>query len=358
MAARTGANVNPRRGRFFPGLRVAVILSLGLILSLGVACGDPGYLELQIADAELPFLLAGTDFDALEVTITSEGCPQVDSRFAAAPLPATLTIRSGECYAADVQIAATAGLGGRVVAASPAIATRFPDSGPLVVTATLADVAGRRVLFETGFDEDRPLDVVIAQGVTGFTAETSSDAPLTAPRSALISGTATTAGFAFARLAATNIVIARGDELVFTLEIDGLSTVGLELELSTGATAASLMLADRQGRQIDPTSAKTPARSQWAVDLTPAAGARLVGILAGFDGRGTAGIGPFSARIDDLAVAQARVVAKILEGETLGIRTLPRTLPRGRRHTHSPTLVRPGEASDSATTRCLSSIQR
>lgn len=289
---------------------------LGLLAALVAACGAEPYLELQIADPELPFLEPGVDFDALAVEAEASGCAGSETQYAAAPLPATLTILPGECYEGALRVRAAAVLADRRVAQSPWIEAEFPGSGPQVVTAALSDLPGRRMLFATGYEEGEPfaaagdLTVAISREVVGVVARTSTSGALTGERSALLSGTATgAAARAFARVAAMNVVLAQGDELIFTLELapgSEILTAGVELELSTGATAEGLMLEDRSGRPIHPASSEgrePGVKQQWITDLSPAAGARLVGVLLAIDPR-DAGPGRFELRLDDLAVVR------------------------------------------------------
>jgi hypothetical protein len=286
-------------------------------LALLLGCGVEPYIELQIADPVLPFLVAGTDYDALVVGAEAMGCADSETRYDPAPLPASLTVLPGACYRDALRLRASAALGDRIVAHSAWIEAAFPDSGPLVVTATLADLPGRRTLFATGFESGEPfgdrtngLPIVLSDRVEAFEARVRPEGALVGSQSAFFGGVATSsASLAYARVSALNVVIARGDELVFTLEIGAssvLRTIGVELELSTGATAESLGLIDRLGRPIHPATAQgrePGVRQLWAVDLTKAAGARLVGILLAMDARGT-GKGDFSARIDDVSVVR------------------------------------------------------
>lgn len=294
--------------------RVHQVGRLATLAVLALGCSPDPYVELIVADPTLPFLAPGTDFDALDVAARADGCGDVVTRFAAAPLPATLTVVPGDCYAAAFELRATATLADRVVAESAWIAARFAGSGAVVVTATMADVAGRLVRFSTGYEIGEPhadalggLPVVRRNGVAGVDARVVTTEPLSGVQSARLAGTATVAtGFVFARVAATNLVIARGDELVLSIRVAGAArTVGIELELSTGASAAGLRLVDADGNPVHAASSAGRVdgeRQQWTVDLSAAAGARLVGILLGFDARSEGSMGAFLATIDDIAI--------------------------------------------------------
>lgn len=287
----------------------------GAALAVLVGCTE-AYLELQIADPDLPLLEAGRDFDALLVEARAEGCADNATRYPAAPLPATLAVVPRECYQARLDLRAAAISSEQRIAESSWIPVTFPESGFQVVTATLGDRPGRRPLFLTGFEVGDPasdrteLPVVLEEGFDGLVAATSEEGALIGARSALISGVATsTAARVLARLASTNVVLARGDELIINLELASGSTiraVGIELELNTGATARSLRLSNHRGEAIEPgdTRGRAPGvRQQWIVDLSPAAGARLVGILLGSDLRGEAR-GVLEVRADDLAIVR------------------------------------------------------
>lgn len=280
-------------------------------------CSDSPYIELQIADTELPFLVAARDYDGFRVDVETVGCADASMRFDGAALPATVTVMPGECYQEKVRLRATVTLGDRDVARSGWLPTVFPDDGPVVVTATLADVPGRRILFSTGFEPGEPsgdlpaLPIAVRLGMTDVEAALDASAPLTGGQSAWLVGTATTStARLMARVAVTNVVIARGDELVITLALAAGSAVthaGIDLELSSGATAASLGLRDQTGRPIVPTSdvgRVAGMREQWIVDLTPAAGARLVGVLVGTDLAGGGAPGRFELWADDLALVR------------------------------------------------------
>lgn len=281
------------------------------------ACADAPYIELQLADVELPFLQPERDFDGVRVDVRREGCSDATQRFAAAPLPATITVVPGDCYADALELAATVTLGDRDVARSAWRPGRFDGDTPFVVTATLTDVPGRRVLFATGFEPGQPggdspmLALAGRRGFSDAEARLDTTTPLTGAQAVLITGTASTsAARLLARLAVTNVVIARGDELVVTLELAAGSTVqhvGLDLELATGDSADSLGLTDRMGRRVTPRASvgRSPGvREQWIVDLSAAAGARLVGILAGADLAGEGAPGRLELRVDDVSLVR------------------------------------------------------
>lgn len=280
------------------------------------ACGADPYLELQIADPDLPFLISGVDFDTLVVEARKEGCAASETRYPARDLPASLTILPGDCYAADLELRASALLAERRVAASAWIDAAFPGSGAAVVTATLADVEGARLLFATGFERGEPfgdadsLTISTSTNVRDLNARVTTEGPLTGERSAELSGEAINGNAkAYARVAAMNVVLARGDQLVFNFELASdsvLRAAGVDLELSTGTTAETLMLVNREMVPIHPSSAQSrePGVKQlWTVDLSAAAGVRLVGVLLAIDPRGQ-GSGRFEVRIDDLAVVR------------------------------------------------------
>ncbi len=299
--------------RIFWGV-LASSFAIGLV---GAGCGDSPYIELQIADTELPFLAVQRDFDGVRVDVQGLGCADTAMRFPAQPLPATVTVMPGECYTDALELRATVTLGERDVARSGWVEAAFPDGGAVVVTATLADVPGRRTLFATGFEPGEPsgdlpvLPLAARSGFADAVARLDTDAPLTGGQSARLTGTATTASARMiARIAVTNVLITTGDELVLTLELgagSAVAHVGIDLELSTGATASSLSLRDRMGRPIAPTSDQgraIGAREQWVVDLSPAAGTRLVGVLIGADLGGGGAPGALDLRADDLAVVR------------------------------------------------------
>lgn len=289
---------------------------LGLLALLGVPLGcSEAYLELQIADADLPFLEAGRDFDALSVDTRAAGCANASVRYPAAPLPATLTVIAGSCYQGSFELQATAWAGDRPTARSTWIPADF--GGGRVLTATLADLPGRRTLFATGFEAGEPggavgpLPLVGNLGTRGLSAEVSTDHALTGARSALLSATLSATGArALSRAAVLNVLLAEGDELVFTMELEAtaeVTTAGVDLELSSGATAEALRLEDRStGRPISPSSAqgrRRGVREQWVVDLSAAAGARLVGLVFGSAPAPGAG-GTVRIRLDDVAIAR------------------------------------------------------
>lgn len=291
---------------------------LGALLTLCAgACSEVPYIELQLADDELPFLQPERDFDGVRVDVRGPGCSDATQRFAAAPLPATVTLVPGDCYVGALELAATVTLGDRDVARSAWLPARFDGESPFVVTATLADVPGRRTLFATGFERGQPggdspaLALAARRGFSDAEARLDTTTPLTGAQAVLITGTATTsAARLLARLAVTNVVIARGDELVVTLELSAASTVlhvGLDLELATGDSADSLGLTDRAGRRVTPraSTGRSPGvREQWIVDLSPAAGARLVGVLAGADLAGEGAPGRVELRVDDVSLVR------------------------------------------------------
>ncbi len=295
----------------------AWVWASGAVIALGVACADQPYIELQLADTDLPFLQPERDFDGVRVDVRREGCSDATQRFAAAPLPATVSIVPGDCYADALELAATVTLGDRDVARSAWLPARFDGDSPFVVTATLTDVPGRRTLFSTGFEPGQPsgdsptLVLAARRGFSDAEARLDTTTPLTGAQAVLITGTATTStARLLTRLAVTNVVLARGDELVVTLELAAGSTVqhvGLDLELATGDSAESLGLTDRLGRRVTPraSAGRSPGvREQWIVDLSAAAGARLVGILAGADLAGEGAPGRLELRVDDVSLVR------------------------------------------------------
>jgi hypothetical protein len=278
------------------------------------ACGVDPYVELQIADPVLPFLVSGTDYDELWVEAAREGCEARETRYSAAPLPTTVTVLPGSCYRFRVDLRASAVKEGRRVAESRWIEAAFGESGGSVATATLADLPGRRELYASGFERGEPfgdrdsLPLILRGGIAGAIARTTTAAALIGERSALLSGTATIArARALARVAETNLVIAEGDELIYSLELAAgreLRAVGVELELSTGASAADLGIVDREQLPIAPGNdlGREPGiRRQWIADLSPAAGARLVGVLIGMTSMDR---GAFAVRLDGVAVVR------------------------------------------------------
>lgn len=281
------------------------------------ACGDRPYIELQIADTELPFLVNDRDFDEIRVDVRADECADTAMRFPAVPLPGTATVLAGDCYDDRLSLRASAVLGDRDVARSGWVDAAFPASGAVVVTATLADVPGRRTLFSTGFETGEPsgtlgpLTRVAESGVVDVLARVDTSGALTGEHSAWLTATATAVGArVIARLAVTNVVLARGDELVVTLEIAPDSEVrhiGIDLELATAATAASLGLRERNGRLIAPSidqGRMIGAREQWVIDLSPAAGVRVVGILVGSEIGNGGALGKLSVRVDDLVLVR------------------------------------------------------
>jgi hypothetical protein len=303
---RAPVRTRTRARRAWPGLA-------GLAL---IACGEPAWVELQIADPALPFLRPSEDFDALLVEGRKSPCADVGVRYEARPLPASLTVRPGDCYSESIELRATALLGERPVARSGWRLARF-DASPLVVTATLADVAGRRVLFETGFEAGEPfgdrtdaLPLVRSRGVVELVARVDASEAPSGAAAVRLAGTASAAdALVVVRVAATNLVLARDDELVFTLRLDGdapVAPIGVELELSNGATAARLGLVDDRGRPLAPSVDGRAAgvQEQWRVPLGAAAGARLVGVLLALDLSAGGDVGRFGARLDDLALVR------------------------------------------------------
>lgn len=140
-ASGLGARATAALGRRLRGLIVrASLAALGASLA---ACAEDAWIELQIADDRLPFLEAGVDFDALGVRARSPDCPPAESTYAAAALPATVTVLAGDCYAKDVELQAFATKTSTRVAESGWIPATFPDEGAFVATATLTVLAPR-----------------------------------------------------------------------------------------------------------------------------------------------------------------------------------------------------------------------
>lgn len=292
-----------------PGAAVGV--GLAALASL-VACSAPPAIELQIADVEPPYLEAGVDFDRLVVETRRDGCLGTETSFGAAPLPATLTLVRGDCYVDRLSVRARALLGEGLVAESAWTSARFPDDGLEVVTATLADRGGRRVLFETGYEAGEArapvVSMLVRTGARDADVSISTVEPLAGDRSVRLIGTATSGdALVLARVAAPNVELEASDALVFTWRVDGnVRLAGVELELSSGATAASLGLAESLGRAIAPSSAEgrpLGAPETWVVPLGPAVPSRLVGVRLGLDLRG-APPGSFDVRLDELRVVR------------------------------------------------------
>ena len=288
-----------------------------IALLLVAGCAPAGHVELQIADPDLPFLEPGEDFDQLVVEARRDGCPAVEQTYTARALPAVLTVVPGACFRGSIELRAGATLAGRLRARSRWLPVEFPGDGAQVLTATLTDVAGRRVLYETGYEDGEPfagelsLPRIRRAGVGDFEAVISEVRPITGMRSARISGTASVAdAHAFARIAALNHEVARGDELLFTMELDEgaeVRSVGIDLELSTGATARDLGLEDAEGHPVHAGSVEgrvLGVARRVQVDLTPAAGARLVGLLVGVDVSQAMVLGRFDVRVDELTVVR------------------------------------------------------
>jgi len=265
-------------------------------------CGEPSWIELQIADRSSPFLEATRDYDALVVSTRKTGCARVDADLAPAPLPATLTVEPGDCYVDDVELRVEAQLGGASVARSSWLTAAFAPGGA-VVTATLADVPVPRALVDLELSP-RELPVVVRRSTTIDTAAV-------VDGQAQLVGTATAAGaFTLVRLVTANVVIQPGDALVATVVIGAGATIaelGFELELNTGASAQELGLVDRDRRRADPaaTAGRGPGtEQQWTIDLSAAAGARLVGVLFGVDARGSGATGQIDAGVKQLTIVR------------------------------------------------------
>lgn len=278
--------------------RAAIIVG-----ALALGCGEVSWVHLQIADRDPPFLEANVDFDALRLVAMRDGCATIDAALGAAPLPATLTIEPGECYRPGFTLQVEALQGASPVARSGWVPAA-PAPGGAVVTATLTDVPAPRLVLEADLVTDRTLDVVLASGAEDVSATVAMGA-------ATFAATATAAGArGLARLTTANVVIRAGDALVVAFEVGAASTVqtlGFELELSTGASAMALALADADGRPIHPgaSAGREPGlRQLWTVDLSAAAGARLVGVLFGMDTRTGGGLGAGSLVVHQLGVVR------------------------------------------------------
>lgn len=288
---------------------------LALLAATGLSCGESPYIELQIADERLPFLRANTDFDALGVEASHASCATTVVRYPPRELPATLSIVPGDCFEERLTLRAFAHLGERRVAESGLLGLVFPDSGAEVITATLTDLPGPRVLFRTGFEAGEPaggaerLFAVQADDVLDLVARIDRSAAAEGEASIVLSGVATsTRAHVLVRAVAMDLVIASGDRLRYQMRIDSAEVppaFGIELELDTGATARSLALRDETGASVAPGTADLRDVGTWqsfAVDLSIAARSRLVGVLFGFDARERGGLGSFSAHLDDLAI--------------------------------------------------------
>jgi hypothetical protein len=115
--------------------------SLFALIATLAGCSNEPFIELEIAERSLPFLVAGQDFDSLGVEAQADGCASVDSRYPSAPLPVTLTLARGACFHERLELRASAWLQGARVAESALLLTHFPSSGAAVVTATLTRLA-------------------------------------------------------------------------------------------------------------------------------------------------------------------------------------------------------------------------
>lgn len=287
-----------------------------LVVLFGAACSNPPYVELQIADARLPFLMPKIDFDALAVEARATGCANTLVRYAAHPLPATLSVVPGDCFKSKLTLQAIALFGERRVAESAWLSLEFPRSGALVATATLARLPGPRVRFRTGFESGDPIGgpkdmlfVVKERFVRNLIARVDPAFAIEGARSVQVKGVATSSGsLAIVRAASTDLVINPRDRLIYALRIDlidAAATAGIDLQLDSGMTAKALGLADVSGVPVHPASAQGRSPGQWQrfiVDLTPAAGSRLVGILFGFDAREGGRRGSFDIHLDDVAI--------------------------------------------------------
>jgi hypothetical protein len=285
-------------------------------LLAGVHCGDVAYVELQIADDRLPFLIPGSDFDGLAVDAKADGCGDANVRYPPQALPATLTVVPGDCMKGAIRLQASASLGERRVAESAWLELVFPSSGGIVATATLTQLPGPRVRFRTGFEPNDPIGgpedslfVVRQQDVVELVARVDETIAVQGARSIRVAGTATsTNAHAIVRAATTDVRIAAGDRLVYAIrgEMSEASlTIGVDLQLDSGETAAELGLIDVSGLPIHPASQEGRVAGAWqrfVVDLTPAAGRLLVGLLFGFDARQGGRPGRFDAHLDDVTI--------------------------------------------------------
>lgn len=283
------------------------------------ACGDPAYVELIVADERLPFLKSGVDYNALGVEARATSCANTQVKYPAQELPATLTVLPGDCFKKDLSLQAFALFGDKRIAQSTWLAVNFPASGPLVATATLASLPGPQVRFRTGFEPGEPLGgtedqlfVVKQRDIDNLVARVDPTIAVEGARSIVLSGVATsTRSHVLVRAAAADLLVMPGDRLIYAQRIDPGSapaTMGIDLVLDSGKSALELGLVDQDGSPIHPASDRGRVRSVWQryiVDLTPAAGTRLVGILLGFDARQGGGPGNFTVHLDDLWIETA-----------------------------------------------------
>ena len=163
----------------------ALRAALGALALLAGACADAPYIELQLADVELPFLQAERDFDGVRVDVRREGCSDATQRFAAAPLPATITVVPGDCYADALELAATVTLG-ELYAEMGASVEQLPvpaQLGPRAAARWSRDADARAALH---LDKARVLfDVASGQGALadpGLAPRVSAGRRASAPR--------------------------------------------------------------------------------------------------------------------------------------------------------------------------------
>jgi hypothetical protein len=285
-------------------------------LMIFAACSDAPYIELIVADERLPFLEADLDFDELGVEARADGCAATLVEYPPQDLPATLTVLPGDCFSGEVSLQAFALRADRRVAQSAWLELAFPGDGVLVATATLASLPGPRIRFRTGFEPgdpiggtDEQLFVVKQRDVSGLVARADTAVFVQGARSIELRGTASsTSAHAIVRAVATDLLITENDRLSYAVRIEeggAPATIGVDLVLDTGETAKTLALTDQSGIPIHPAASEGRVRGVWQryiVDLSPAAPARLVGILFGFDAREGGAAGELTAHFDDLFI--------------------------------------------------------
>lgn len=290
-----------------------------MFLALIAACGDPSSIELIVADERLPFLESGIDFNALGVEARADNCANTMVQYPPQALPASLAVLPGDCFKSSLALQAFALFDDRRIAQSSWLELSFPEEGIFVATATLSRLPGRQTRFRTGFEPGEPIggagdQLFIVQRVGVDSVRARADATVAAEgmRSIELAGTATSTGsHILVRAVATDLLIMPGDRLSYALLIEegtARPAVGVDLVLDSGQTAAELGLVDGEGIPIHPVYQADRIRGtfqRYYVDLSPAAGSRLVGVLLGFDARNGGSAGTFTVRMDDLFVESA-----------------------------------------------------
>lgn len=314
----------PLRAQALEALIVATLLGTGFPALSG--CRLEPYVELQVADPRLPFLKPGSDFDALRVSVRADGCPSAATDYPPATLPATLVLVAGSCIHGAFEVQAEARLDARAVARSGWVPVMYPSTGVQVATATLADLPARPVRFRTGFESSDPVPssggptasstaalvpypIRASRSVTGLVAETDPYTVFSGARSLLLSGSAPAGGaYAQALAAALDLTVASGDTLEFAMQIslpEAGAPIGVDLLVGSATAAKALGLADEMHARIDPAFVKASRGGLWrryTVDLSPAAGQRVSGLVFGFDARESGIAGDFSGHLDEVSI--------------------------------------------------------